>query len=291
MAAEHPAARDLIEHRLLTHSDESLLEEFLVSHRDSSMFLRANARRAGLAYRGEPYQAIYAAAFRGRRMIGVAAHCWNGIVLVQAPEQAAELARACVEWSGRSVTGLSGPREQVRRARSGLGLAAADAALEGDEWLYALDLSELVVPASNPAIVCRAPRPEERNTLYRWRIAYDIETLGATDSPEQRRRSAEFLDAQIADGNAWVAFEAGAPVSLSAFNASLPDIVQLGGIYTPPELRGRGYAKVVVAASLVVARERGASRAVLFTDNPSAVRTYEALGFRRLGDYALVLLR
>jgi hypothetical protein len=24
------------------------------------------------------------------------------------------------------------------------------------------------------------------------------------------------------------------PVSLSAFNAALPDIVQLGGIYTPP---------------------------------------------------------
>ena len=62
-------------------------------------------------------------------------------------------------------------------------------------------------------------------------------------------------------------------------------------IYTPPKLRGRGYAKLAVAASLVVARERGASRAVLFTGNPSAVRTYEALGFRRVGDYALVLLR
>jgi len=46
-----------------------------------------------------------------------------------------------------------------------------------------------------------------------------------------------------------------------------------------------------VAASLVVARERGASRAVLFTGNPSAARSYEAVGFRRVGDYALVLLR
>jgi GNAT superfamily N-acetyltransferase len=282
----------MTERRPLTPFDESLLEEFLVSHRDSSMFLRANARRAGLAYRGEPFHAIYVAAFRDRRMVGVAAHCWNGIVLVQAPEQTEELARACVEWSGRSVTGLSGPLEQVRRARSGLGLAEAVAALEGGEWLYALDLAELVMPAlSNAAIVCRAPRPEERDTLCAWRIAYDVETLGATDSQEQRRSSAEFLDTQIADGNAWVAIEAGAPVSLSAFNASLPDIVQLGGIYTPPELRGRGYAKVVVAASLVVARERGASRAVLFTDNPSAARTYEALGFRRVGDYSLVLLR
>jgi GNAT superfamily N-acetyltransferase len=188
---------------------------------------------------------------------------------------------------------LSGPVDQVRRARAALGLAGRDAAVDGDEWLYALDVSDLVVPAalSSGAIVCRAPRTEERDTLCAWRLAYDIELLGATDSAEHRRRSAEFLDAQIAEGSAWVAVEHGALVSLSAFNASLPDIVQLGGIYTPPELRGRGYAKAAVAASLLVARDRGASRAVLFTNNPSAARTYEAVGFRRVGDYALVLLR
>ena len=62
-------------------------------------------------------------------------------------------------------------------------------------------------------------------------------------------------------------------------------------IYTPPALRGRGFAKAVVAASLLVARDRGSSRAVLFTNNPSAARAYEALGFRRIGDYSLVLLR
>jgi predicted GNAT family acetyltransferase len=56
-------------------------------------------------------------------------------------------------------------------------------------------------------------------------------------------------------------------------------------------LRGRGYAKAAVAHSLLIARERGASRAVLFTENPSAARTYEAVGFRRTGDYSLVLLR
>ena len=96
---------------------------------------------------------------------------------------------------------------------------------------------------------------------------------------------------EVAEGNAWVAVVENTPVSLSAFNAALPDIVQLGGIYTPPALRGRGFAKVVVAASLLVARDRGSSRAVLFTKNPSAARTYEAIGFRRIGDYSLVLLR
>ena len=88
-----------------------------------------------------------------------------------------------------------------------------------------------------------------------------------------------------------VAIHDGTLASLSAFNARLPDIVQLGGIYTPPVLRGRGFARAAVAASLLEARGQGASRAVLFTNNPSAVRTYEALGFRRIGDYSIVLLR
>jgi GNAT superfamily N-acetyltransferase len=282
-----------VDRRILSSSDEWLLEAFLASHRDSSMLLRANARRAGLEYHGEPHQALYVATFRDGHIVGVAAHCWNDIVLLQAPEQAGELACACVEWSARKVAGFLGPLEQVRRARAALGLADATAALEGDESLYALDLSRLVVPAalSDGTIACRPPRPDERDTLCAWRMAYDIETLGATDSAEERQRCATFLDGQIADGNAWVAVQAGEPVSLSAFNASLPDIVQLGGIYTPPGLRGRGYAKVAVGGSLLAARERGASRAVLFTMNPSAVRTYEALGFHHVGDYGVILLR
>jgi predicted GNAT family acetyltransferase len=133
--------------------------------------------------------------------------------------------------------------------------------------------------------------PEERNLLCEWRSAYDIEILGSTDSEETRNRAAAALDRQIAEGNAWVAIRNGVSVSLSAFNATLPDIVQLGGIYTPPEHRGRGYAKAAVAASLIAARQRGATRAVLFTSNPSAARSYEAVGFRRLGDYGLILLK
>ena len=279
--------------RLLTSADESLVDAFLASHRDSSMFLRANARRAGLTYRGGTGEATYAGVLRDGGVVGVAAHCWNGMVLLQAPDHAADLARACVGFSGRAVTGLSRPLEQVQQARSALQLDPADLALDGAEGLYALDLSELMVPEalSQGTLVCRPPSAEERGLLCAWRLAYDIEILGATDSEEHRQRSAHFLDAQIAEGNAWVAISDGVPVSLAAFNASLPDIVQLGGIYTPLEFRGRGFAKVAVAASLLVARDRGASRAVLFTNNPSAVRSYTAIGFQRIGDYSLLLLR
>lgn len=279
--------------RQLVPEDASRMEAFLATHRDSSMFLRANARRAGLAYQGKPFQATYVGAFQDGEVVGVVAHGSNGMLLIQAPEFAGELAQACVSGSRRPVAGVAGPLAQVEQATASLQVDVENAKFQAEEGLYGLDLAELVVPAalSTGAVACRPPLVEDRAALYAWRVAYDIELFGATDSEETRQRSASFLDQQIAEGSAWVAVVRGAPVSLSAFNATLPDIVQLGGIYTPPELRGRGFAKAAVAASLLAARERGAERAVLFTNSPSAARTYEARGFRRTGDYALIFLR
>ncbi len=83
----------------------------------------------------------------------------------------------------------------------------------------------------------------------------------------------------------------GTIVATTAFNAQIPEMVQVGGVYTPPASRGRGYARCVVAGSLLDARADGtADRAILFTPNPAAARAYEAIGFRRISDYALVML-
>ena len=283
----------MIHYRPIEPFDRSQLDAFLLKHRDTSIFIRSNLQRSGLQFQPNPYHAHYVGAFSGVNLIGVAAHCWNGMLLIQATEKIAELARATVPYSGRKVSGFCGPLDQVREAQSALDLSGVPAAINEDEWLYGLDLANIIVPGilQQGAVTVRPPLPAERDLLCAWRLAYDIETLGSTDSPETRERSTRVLDQQIADGNAWVALEKDRPVSLSAFNAALPDIVQLGGIYTPPELRGRGFAKASVAGSLLAARDRGASRAVLFTSNPSAARSYEAVGFQRLGDYGLVLLR
>lgn len=280
-----------MEIRTLARGDEGRLDTFLSTHRDSSMFLRSNARRGGLEYGGQPYQGVYCGVFENGRMRGVAAHYWNGMLLVQAPRRTGDLARACAAASGRTITGLAGPAAQVPVARAALALEDAPAKVDGNDWLYGLDLAELAVPGAlaRGDVTCRPPRPEERETLCEWRMHYDIELFGASDTPEARRHSAEFLDRQIAESNAWVLLDRGQLVSLSAFNATLPDMVQLGGIYTPPALRGRGYAKAAVAGSLLAARERGAARAVLFTSTASAARSYEGVGFRRTGDYCLVL--
>src|SRR4051812_36077189 len=52
--------------------------------------------------------------------------------------------------------------------------------------------------------MCRPPHPEERDMLCEWRIAFEIEILGASDSEEHWQRAAKFLDAQIAERSARV---------------------------------------------------------------------------------------
>ncbi len=83
----------------------------------------------------------------------------------------------------------------------------------------------------------------------------------------------------------------GRPVAYTAFNAVLPDCVQVGGVFTPPAERGRGLARCAVAGSLLAAREGGTRRSVLFTqdDNHAAQSAYRAIGYELVGDYGLVL--
>jgi predicted GNAT family acetyltransferase len=82
--------------------------------------------------------------------------------------------------------------------------------------------------------------------------------------------------------------EAGALRAMGALTAKLlPEAVQLGGIYTPPQLRGQGCARRLVAGMI---RQSGAERAVLFTKDAAARRAYLAVGFEVCGTFGLALL-
>ncbi|HVH66249.1 MAG TPA: GNAT family N-acetyltransferase [Gemmatimonadales bacterium] len=281
--------------RVLGPGDEVDLDTFLARHADTSMFLRANARAAGLLDHGEPMQATYVAAMAAGRITGVAAHCWNGMVLVQAPEHVAAVTREAVRRSGRAVTGFSGPWEQVVAARRALDLDAAPATKDSRDELHVLDLAQLILPPglATGELRCRHPEEGELARLMQWRAQFSVEALGATDGAELRRSSRADVLLHHQRGSDWVLLVGPNLVSYAVFNAMLPEIVQVGGVWTPPELRGRGYARSVVAGSLLSARKQSVRRAVLFADpsNAAARAAYLALGFRIVGDYGLVLLK
>jgi RimJ/RimL family protein N-acetyltransferase len=284
-----------LELRPLGPGDETAIEAFLVRYADSSMFLRSNVRAAGLVDRGAPGQATYVGALEGPELVGIAAHCWNGMVLVQATGHAAALTREVVRHSGRAVAGFSGPWTQVVAARAALGLRGTVTLKDSREDLYAVELGHVVVPPSlaTGQVRCRHPEPAELDLLVAWRVAFSVEALGASDGAELQRASRGDVQLLHERGADWVLVESGTLVAYSAFNAMLPEIVQVGGVWTPPALRRHGHARAVIAGSLLAARKQGVRRAVLFADprNEAARRAYTWLGFQVVGDYGLVLLR
>ena len=277
---------------IMKAGDEQRLEAFLQRMPEVTMLLRANLRNEGLLDEGRALQGTWVAAIEGDVVVGVAAHFHRGTMVLAAPAHAEQVAVRCAAASGRAVAGLLGPWLQVQRARDALGMQAMQAQLDGPELLFALELRDLAVPAPlrDGQLTWHRAEVAERDLLASWRIAYHVETLGASDTDQTRVIAEAEIDRAIGAGDIYVLSAEQRPVACSAINARLPDMVGVSGVWTPPELRCRGYGRAAVAASLLSERAAGVERAVLFTDAANyAKRAYEAIGFRVVGDYGLVL--
>ncbi len=281
--------------RIAVPGDEERLLAFLEAHPDTTLFMQSNLAGGGIEDRGERLQASFACAFDGETIVGVAAHCWNGMLLVEAPVAREAVVRAACEASGRAVTGFAGSAPEVEAARAILGLQDAPTTLGSREVLYRLALDALRVPAALASGAVRARRAEESDlaALRPLGADYQIEAISAQPGPALVANVEASLRSGLERRTVWLAEVDGVPVAMSRFNATTPSAVQVGGVYTPPALRSRGYAACVVAQSLLDAREDGASRSILFTaeENLPAQRCYERLGYETIGFYGIVLFR
>jgi RimJ/RimL family protein N-acetyltransferase len=279
--------------RLLTPDDRPALDRFLRDHVAETMILRSNLARGGIVDGSQPYQGRYAAAFDNGRIIGVAARYWQGMVIVFAPDHAAAL--AIMVGDGRSVAGILGPWQQALDAQDALGVDDTQRTLRSREVLMTLPLAAIQQPVAlpNQNLSARRATAADLDLLTDWRVAFTLETLGATPSQTLTQHSRAEVGRWVAEGDQYLLFDGDRPVSGCCFNARLPDAIQIGNVWTPPEWRSRRYGRSVIAAALTEARTAGATMAVLFTDieNTAARTAYLALGFTAVGDYAILLFK
>ncbi len=94
----------------------------------------------------------------------------------------------------------------------------------------------------------------------------------------------------LAHGRIFVAEEDGIAVSAALTNAETPEMAMIGGVFTPPDMRNRGYATACMNA---LCRDllRDGIQSCLFYDNPQAGSIYRRLGFREIGTWRLARLR
>ncbi|MCA9969314.1 MAG: GNAT family N-acetyltransferase [Anaerolineales bacterium] len=280
--------------RILGPDDEAALEMFLQPRLESSLFLLGNMRLAGLADHGRPYQGTYAAAFVDGAIAGVAALFWNGMLVLQATKHLDACWRTAVAQAKRPLQGLIGPAAQVQAVKESLALAAAAIRMDEVEYLYSLKLDDMIVPEKLQMGVWQGRRAasEDLEQQTAWRVAYMMEEMNEADTTELWQRARQSVQHAINADRLWLLQVDGRVVASSGFNAAVAEAVQVGGVYTPPEWRRRGYGRAVVAASLLDARAEGVPTGILFTgvDNVPAQKAYEALGFRRIGDYRILYL-
>ena len=142
-------------------------------------------------------------------------------------------------------------------------------------------LGELISPRPWPEGTARLAAGTERDLLARWFGAFAREV---GDPPGQDHSGA--AAGRLAYGGLTVWEAGGVPVSVAGRTRAVAGMVRVGPVYTPPELRGRGYAGAATAALSQAALDAGLREVVLYTDlaNPTSNALYQRLGYRPVED-------
>ncbi len=268
-------------------ADLPKIERFLLQHVQTSMFPLANLRDYGL--RGSDPRAVNMWLL-GDDPRAVFSITNEGMVLMQCPDCTdAEILAALALIRGRALFGLASEATQARRLMQLAGWERRPATLNSDEPGFSLELDQIVLPESSGARL--VPLNElDRGVTEKWRTDYLIEAMDFDHHRASKQAATDWAAYTARDSHRVLLIEDQA-VAMTGFNARLPDAVQIGGVYTPPELRGRGYARLAVALHLLEARAAGVNRAVLFAASDSAARAYMAIGFKPAGQFSLILFK
>jgi uncharacterized protein len=196
----------------------------------------------------------------------------------------AAVARALADdLTGTTLPGMVGPKASTEAfADAWAARTGAKATLTRHERSFRLGAVRPPRPASGHMV--RAA-PEHRRVLAEWSQAFEDEAHTAPPGPTDHGATADRWIRGIGR-TAWLWIDDGRPVSLTGVGGLTPHGIRVGPVYTPPELRGRGYASNLVAQASQLQLDGGREFVFLFTDlaNPTANRIYQSIGYEPVID-------
>jgi len=180
-----------------------------------------------------------------------------------------------------TLPGAVGPSVAVERF-AGIWQARTGAEAQIGIRQRSYQAEKALVPVGVPGKL-RPYMDDDRELVLDWMQAFVAEALG--ESPED---SEGWLDRRLEDAAGGVVLweDGDEPVSLGGWGGATPNGVRVGPIYTPPELRRRGYASALTAEITRMQLEGGRRFCFLFTDlaNPTSNSIYQRIGYRPVTD-------
>ncbi len=205
------------------------------------------------------------------------------VLLARAPTQAVAALADTLAAAGRPLPGVNADCETADAFAAAWQRRTGATPLDRQlQRLYRL--SELAPPRPAPPGSARLAGQEDRHLLMTWYEAF-VREMG--DAPGNLGNA---VDDRISYSGFTLWEAGGTPVSLAGVTRRVAGMIRVGPVYTPPELRGRGYAGAATAAVSQAAIDAGADEVLLFTDlaNPTSNALYQRLGYRPVEDRVLL---
>ncbi|MBY6037476.1 GNAT family N-acetyltransferase [Fictibacillus nanhaiensis] len=143
-------------------------------------------------------------------------------------------------------------------------------------------LQHVIKPAARPGKLRHATQAD-LHFLPQWILNMTEETNQLMTYGEAE----EYAKTRMEDGFLFIWEENGRPVSMAAKTRPNVKGVSVNLVYTPKELRGKGYASTCVAALSEYLLQEGYEFCTLYTDlaNPTSNKIYQKIGYAPVCDY------
>jgi len=129
----------------------------------------------------------------------------------------------------------------------------------------------------------RLASKKDMSFLPYWMKGFDSDCFG--DSLATGNNINDYLY-RMSDNRLYILDDDDMPVSMAKISRELQTVCVVGMVYTPPYLRGKGYATSCVAAVSQRGLDRGFVKCVLYTDlaNPISNSIYMKIGYKPICD-------
>ena len=144
-------------------------------------------------------------------------------------------------------------------------------------------LHRIIWPDPMPSGILRAATSADLELVVDWAECFQIDIGEATERSSLRIQTEKRLQNEAL----WLWCVADQPVAMAGLARPTRHGIAINSVYTPPTLRGQGYASAAVAQLSALQLQQGYQFCCLFTDlaNPTSNSIYQRIGYQPVGDW------